>query len=255
MNVGGATFICPICNARAAVLDVLDFNKSCEENNGFFLPTSGIGIEYALCDACGFCFAPEMYQWSPQRFKSDVYNDAYEDVDPDYMGARAIDSAAFITQFLGHSRCAIRHLDYGGGDGFLSQLLTDEGWTTSHSWDPFVCDPSALPASGTCDLITAFEVFEHVPDLQGLMHELSSLLATPGLILLTTVLSDGHIGRGKPLDWWYAAPRNGHISLFSERSLALLAAQYDLQLGSLTPGIHMMWKNVPDWARGFIKAD
>jgi hypothetical protein len=40
-------------------------------------------------------------------------------------------------------------------------------------------------------------------------------------VLFSTLLSDGEIVRGRPLRWWYAAPRNGHISLFSAQSLRL----------------------------------
>ena len=72
---------------------------------------------------------------------------------------------------------------------------------------------------GSFDLVTAFEVFEHVPDIDILFTDLQSLVKAEGLILFSTLLSDGEIGRDRPLSWWYASPRNGHISLFSAQSL------------------------------------
>jgi hypothetical protein len=35
--------------------------------------------------------------------------------------------------------------------------------------------------------------------------------------MFSTLLSDGNIKLGQKLTWWYASPRNGHISLFSRR--------------------------------------
>ncbi len=74
---------CPICRGRAVPHDVVDFNKSCEEVRGKFLPLSGEPIYYNLCHACGFCFAPSMYHWSSGMFSEKVYNADYATVDPD----------------------------------------------------------------------------------------------------------------------------------------------------------------------------
>ena len=38
-------------------------------------------------------------------------------------------------------------------------------------------------------------------------------------MLFSTALSDGGLARNQRLRWWYASPRNGHISLFSHRSV------------------------------------
>lgn len=37
---------CPICNTACTPLDVVDFNKSCEEARGKFLQLSGIAVYY-----------------------------------------------------------------------------------------------------------------------------------------------------------------------------------------------------------------
>jgi hypothetical protein len=243
---------CPVCGGSSAWLDAVDFNKSCEEINGVFLPPSGALVQYAVCEVCGFCFAPAMHQWSPGRFKAEVYNEAYEDVDPEYMGVRAINNAGFVSKLIPNARDLIRHLDYGGGDGFFSQLLSDSGWPASSHWDPYSDNCLTLPQPGSQNFITAFEVFEHVSDVHGLMRELSTLLARPGVILFSTLLSDGHIQCGKRLEWWYAAPRNGHISLFSKMSLEHLASQYGFHFGSFSPGMHVMCRGVPDWARHIV---
>ncbi len=106
---------------------------------------------------------------------------------------------------------------------------------------------------GQFNLITAFEVFEHIPNVKQLMRDLSVLLTNDGIILFSTLLSDNEIKFQKRLTWWYASPRNGHISLFSHKRLSLLCTEYDFKLGSFSSGFHVMWRNLPKWAEHFIK--
>ena len=238
---------CHVCGGDCRLLDVVDFNKSCEESRGVFLPIVGVPIYYALCADCGFCFAPQIYEWSLADFAAHIYNEDYKLVDPDYESVRPAANAAFIASLFGKDVSKIRHLDYGGGNGALSILLRAQGFAST-SYDPFV-DLELNPASlGKFDLITAFEVFEHVPDVAALMSNLSALRAERGVIMFSTLTSDGHIGPNQRLNWWYASPRNGHISLFSKQSLLCLAVRNSLNVRSLNDGLHMFWGRPPFFA-------
>ncbi len=64
------SYACPVCASIATALDVVDFNKSCEEQKGSYLQLSGIPIYYFLCDNCNFCFAPEICAWSMKAMSS-----------------------------------------------------------------------------------------------------------------------------------------------------------------------------------------
>lgn len=242
---------CPVCKSPCAVLDSVDFNKNCEEARGLKLPRSGEPIEYRLCDACGFCFAPEIARWSFRDFEQRIYNDDYEAVDPDYRRARPEANANLLEQLFGSSKPS--HIDYGGGSGVLSAALRDKGWS-SRTFDPFVDREVRVRELGRFDLVTAFEVFEHVPDIEVLFADLQSLVAPGGLLLFSTLLSDGEIVRGRPLLWWYAAPRNGHISLFSAQSLRLSLNQRGLNLASASANLHLAYRTVPAWARHLLPA-
>lgn len=242
---------CPVCDGPSLPLDVVDFNKSCEELHGKYLPIVGFPVYYALCSECGFCFAPEFSEWTLEDFASKIYNSDYAQVDPDYDNARPRQNAKNLTEWLGDYGQGIRHVDYGGGNGLLSQLLRDLGWR-SISYDPFVHGQLRPKELGQFELVTAFEVFEHVPDVQKLASELSSLLAEDGIILFSTLLSDGNLGPHQRLSWWYASPRNGHISLFSRDSLAILGAGHGLSFGSLSQSFHAYWKKIPAWASHLI---
>jgi len=244
----------------AEVLDTLDFNKSCgpavimdfDQSCSPMPHPSGAKFAYCLC-ACGFCFCPEIAAWSPEQFEAHIYNHDYALVDPDYLLARPRANAEFLAQLFGIYGKRIRHLDYGGGEGSLAHRLKGRAWKST-SYDPFVNKGVSPESLGKFDLITAFEVFEHVPDPQVLMKSLAELLRPNGVILFSTLLSDGQIHQGQKLDWWYAAPRNGHISLYSRNSLYLLAQQHGFSLASRDAGLHIMHTTLPDWAAPLIGA-
>ena len=243
---------CPVCNETCPLLDRLDFNKSCEEARGRILGHSGLSVSYFLCGNCGFCFAPEIAAWTLAEFKERIYNDKYLQVDPDYAGRRPRANAAGLISKFGVAAHFITHLDYGGGNGLLANLLGDSNWQ-SDSYDPFADGESWVNQLGKYDLITAFEVFEHVPSPQRLISRLMSLLAPRGIVLFSTLLSDGNIHPNQKLSWWYAAPRNGHISLFSRKCLEVLAQDHGFHFHSFSAGFHVFFTELPPWASGVIR--
>jgi SAM-dependent methyltransferase len=244
---------CPVCNGACLPLPAVDFNKSCEDKDGMALQATGIPVSYALCTQCGFCHAPEIASWSLEQFEDRIYNAGYVTIDPDYVERRPQANSAALHAMFGAGAAAIRHLDYGGGSGLLSGSLRECGWDSS-SYDPFVDRDLSPGQLGQFNLISSFEVFEHVPDPGRLMADLRTLLAPGGIVVFSTLTSDGNLQPGQRPDWWYAAPRNGHISLFSRRSLAVLAQQGGFQFASFSPGFHVYFTTVPAWASHLLKA-
>ena len=116
------------------------------------------------------------------------------------------------------------------------------------SYDVFVDRDIDIRDFGSFDLITAFEVFEHVPDPARLVTDLAALLDNDGAVVFSTLVTDGHIVAGQPLQWWYASPRNGHVSLYSRESLTRLGAGAGLRLTSFSENLHAYWRNIPAWA-------
>ncbi len=157
--------LCPVCGGECGTLDRVDLNKSCEESKGRALPRAGTLVEYLLCAGCGFCFAPVLCRWTIEEFSERIYNEHYEYVDPDYAVTRPSANAADLIHWFGASPPAIAHLDYGGGYGLLSDFLRDSGWNSA-SYDPFFDRSTPVADLARFDLITAYEVFEHVPERQ-----------------------------------------------------------------------------------------
>jgi SAM-dependent methyltransferase len=247
-----ASSSCLVCEGECLPLGTVDFNKACLAAVGETCAPAGIPVHYVQCERCGFSYAPALAAWPLERFEKEIYNDDYVKFDPDYIEARPAGNAADLHRLFGNSAGNIRHLDYGGGSGLLSSILKKQGWDSS-SYDPFVNRDVEVGQLGQFDLVSAFEVFEHVPDVGQLMAHLRTLLAPGGLVMFSTLSSDGHIQRGQPLDWWYASPRNGHISLFSTASLAWLARQNGWQLGSYSAGTHVFFTQLPAWASHIMR--
>ncbi|MGH8678962.1 MAG: methyltransferase domain-containing protein, partial [Burkholderiales bacterium] len=76
-----------------------------------------------------------------------------------------------------------------------------------------------------------------------------------GVLLFSTLITDDDIIAGQPLRWWYASPRNGHISLYTRESLAILGAREGFKFASFSANSHAYWRRVPAWARGILPAD
>lgn len=243
---------CPVCTGHTVPHDVVDFHKSCVEQEGRFLSHSGIPIYYFVCESCGFLFAPEFSSWPPQEFAKYIYNAQYVEMDPDYTGKRPRANAEGLLKVFPDAT-AIRHLDYGGGSGILSQTLAAGGWN-SDTYDPFADRGIPLSERGRFNLITSFEVFEHEPNVRKLVETLRDSVTDDGIILFSTLLSDNYIRRHERINWWYVAPRNGHISIFSRSALENLAAYAGFRLHSISEVLHIFWRTRPEWATNILPA-
>lgn len=95
-------------------------------------------------------------------------------------------------------------------------------------------------ADNSFDIITAYEVIEHVPDLNRFLTELKRLLAPGGLIILHTP-DVGHWRRPKKLETWDAIIPSEHLYYFSKQTLGRLVKKHGLAVDhwgfNLKPGL------------------
>jgi hypothetical protein len=225
---------CKICGEPAALHGVVDFNKTCEVHRGRFFPLSGVPVWYHRCTNCQFLFTEQLDHWNTDMFRQHIYNGSYADVDPDANGARARANSGPLINFVRQVN-AKRLLDYGGGDGTLARILVENGFDAV-SWDPMRDDKPAPPAGGF-DLVTAFEVLEHTPTPLQTSEQVLSFLHAGGLFLFSTLTLDALSPQS--CDNWYIAPRNGHISIHTSRSLDLLFARLDRKVHHFGSGFHL----------------
>jgi 2-polyprenyl-6-hydroxyphenyl methylase/3-demethylubiquinone-9 3-methyltransferase len=241
---------CKCCGALAVRYGVVDFHKNCEIYRRDVLDLSGIPIYYHRCPVCQFIFTTAFDQFTHDDFRRFVYNEEYLLVDPDYLDVRPRSTAAFLSGLFSPAK-PDRVLDYGGGNGKLAELLRQAGFGHVCTYDPFVPGHAQRP-EGRFDCVLSFEVVEHSTDPAQSFADMNDALMEPGLIILSTLLQPPDIDR-QGLSWWYAGPRNGHVSLFSRASVAKLVRRFGLKFASFGENTHVFYREVPDFASHFLR--
>ncbi len=202
-------------------------------------PDYGIQIPYYECQDCFFIFSPAFDKWSKQDFETHIYNDEYVLGDKPFLKERPIRNANLVAALF-HRECdAIDVLDFGGGAGLFSRELKRSGFR-AETYD--VHYENNVKPTRQFDLVTSFEVIEHVPhrDQHTWISNVRSLVkpTTQARVLLGTELVP-HQGK-RALDWWYISPRNGHISIHSRTSLDILAKSVGLDVFSANGSMHFL---------------
>lgn len=244
MDRQAAEMPCKICGAAAKLFDVCDFATYCHRPPTGPEKLSGVPVYYHRCQTCGFLFTALTDRWSPEDFRRHIYNDDYVRYDPGYADERPQSNATMLTNLFGNHRQSISVLDFGGGNGATVDLLKANGFRDALCYDPISRPQEALP-DRRFDLVTCFEVLEHANDPMDVVRRLAAL--TDGMVLFSTLLQPADIETQR-LRWWYAAPRNGHISLFSRKSLALAWQAVGLSLGSFSENLHVAFRQPPAFA-------
>jgi 2-polyprenyl-6-hydroxyphenyl methylase/3-demethylubiquinone-9 3-methyltransferase len=241
---------CKCCGALAVPYGVVDFHKNCEDRRRRVLDLSGVPIYYHRCPACRFIFTTAFDRFTNAELLDHIYNEEYLLVDPDYRESRARGNADMLCRMFSIARPS-SILDYGGGNGVLAEALHAAGFADVETYDPFVPRYATRP-SRRFDCVVCFEVVEHATDPASVFADMDDLLTYSGLIIFSTLLQPPDIDQAG-LSWWYAAPRNGHVSLFSRPGLELLVRRFGFQFGSFDQNLHALFREVPDFAEHFIR--
>jgi hypothetical protein len=227
---------CKICNSDTSIWGCVDFNKNCEERNGMYLPYTGVAIYYLKCNHCDYLFSVDFDEWSKEDFKDNIYNNDYIIVDPEYNGQRSINDAKFFVNNLTVPK-HLDILDYGAGPAVLGTELVEQGYRVE-SWDPMWGTDPTWDQDKKFDLVMAWEVMEHTPTPKETLEEMMTWLKPNGSILLCT-LSTGIMQDKRDPAFWYLSPRNGHVCMYSDKSLDTLFAQVGMRVQHDPWSIHI----------------
>lgn len=241
---------CKCCGFAAPLYGVVDFTKNCEDRRRQVKPLSGIPIYYYGCPRCSLIFTTTFDHFTPEDFAAQIYNAEYADVDPDYLVERPTGFGQMVAAIFSASR-DISVLDYGGGNGVLAACLRTHAFTDVTTYDPFVPLHAERPQR-QFDLITCFEVLEHSVRPAQTLDEIVALLNPDGLLLFSTLVIPPEI-TSLGIGWWYIAPRNGHVTLYSRQSLQTLLSARGLRFGSKDDNLHAAWRTIPEFAKHFIR--
>jgi glycosyltransferase involved in cell wall biosynthesis len=192
-------------------------------------------IDYFQCQSCGFVQTEEPY-WLEEAYSEAIAKSDVGLVYRNIMFAE-ISSNIILKCFNPHTQ----FLDYGGGYGLFVRMMRDFGF--NFYWYDKFC--KNLFATGfesekidknKYELVTAFEVFEH---LVNPLREIEELLNFSRNILFSTELLPE--SSPKPEEWWYYALEEGqHISLYTAEALSVIANKFDLNIYSNGSSLHLL---------------
>lgn len=177
-----------------------------------------VDVTYHRCPACGLVMALD------PTWLDEAYGSAIAKLDIGLLDRCQIltnvTAAVLRAERLRHGR----FLDWAGGYGTLTRMMRDRGYDFSHT-DPLALNVFAegheitLSGSQRFDLVTAFEVLEHLVDPVAALADVAS--STDRLLVTTQVLPDPP---PRPGEWWYFTPESGqHITFYTRGSLTRLA--------------------------------
>lgn len=210
--------------------------RVCESPSGFAFRQGLLGheVNYFDCLNCGY-FQTESPYWI-----KNAYAAAVNDVDTGILSRNLLNVGRVIMTLLSFGRLSGRVVDHAGGYGILVRLLRDAGvdarWRDKYCQNLLARGFEAIDPN--YDLLTAFEVFEH---LEKPLAELEHMLEQSPVVLLSTELVPG-VTPPNP-DWWYLGPEHGqHIGFFRPRTLEWMARKLGCHHASDGQSLHLFCK-------------
>ena len=186
------------------------------------------------CDSCGFIQTEEPY-W----FNS-AYSDAINRSDVGVIRRNLMFSTITKAVILALFDEKKSFLDYGGGYGMLVRMMRDYGFDF-YRYDKYCENLFARNFDGNIEgtvhyeLVTAFEVFEHLVDP---LADINAMLKLSPNILFSTEIVPAEAP--KPGSWQYYGFEHGqHVSFYSIQALSIIAAKNHLNLYTDGRAIHL----------------
>ena len=210
--------------------------KICENTAEFYSEAEILfkyKIKYYKCSDCGFIQTEEPY------WLDEAYSDAINHSDIGLLKRNSelvCPTANVLSKYFDSSK---KFIDYGAGYGVFVRMMRDKGF--DFYWQDKYCEnlyakDFTFNESEKYEVLTAYEVFEHLPQP---VKEVEEMLKYSSNILFSTYLIPP--GNPKPADWWYFAPDHGqHISLYTEKSLSVLANKFNKNLVTNGKNIHLI---------------
>lgn len=213
--------LCPICRVQR--------EKTHEALVLQYLP-----VNYWRCQSCDFWGTDEP-TWLDEAYSSAIASTDTGLVSRNLVLARRVPPLLARMTAPGTAN----YVDWAGGYGLFVRLMRDRGfnflWQDDYAENILAGPHVFRKLEDTVSAVTAFEVFEHVPDplmfVQRVLRETNCQT-----LIFTTTLHDASY----KTDWWYLSPETGqHISFYSLRTLTRLARELGLRLRSYG-GLHML---------------
>ena len=215
--------LCSVCNSRSE----------------YFLTKTMLTkykVNYFRCTKCHFIETEKPRYWLKK-----AYSSAIIDADTGIIKRNQMFSVMSTLVFLLLCKKKSKVLDYAGGYGILTRMLRDIGidcyWKDKYAENIFA-KHFVDSKKNEYGMVTAFEFFEHTDNPVKVVGDILQKYS-PKIFLFSTELHNGN----PPRDWWYFAENGGqHISLFTRKSLQIMATNFNLYYSTDGKGIHIFSK-------------
>lgn len=189
-------------------------------------------VDYYRCPACGLIALPDP-TWLEEAYTSAIYSG-----DSGLLRRSRVLSTVTAALIRSEGLSRGTFLDWAGGYGTLTRMMRDKGFEffTVDAYAKNLLAPGFDgDESASYDLVTAFEVVEHISNP---IEELKLLAAANDRFFFTTQLQPAEPPR--PADWWYYVAESGqHITFHTLTSLGILADRLGYQLTSNGDQYHL----------------
>lgn len=216
----------------------------CESNTSAYCSAKILGkydVQYLRCSQCQYIFLDTPY------WLEEAYGSAITKLDIGLITRNEFIVPVVKAVINKWFNPEARFIDYGGGYGMLVRMMRDRGFDY-YRQDIYCANLYAEMFDITdvapfkAELLTAFEVFEHLIDP---IKELEKMLLLSDTILFSTEIQPSN--NVNPESWWYFTPETGqHIALYSRASLQALADRFALNYYWNEQNVHLFSRRVLD---------
>jgi methyltransferase family protein len=176
-------------------------------------------VKYYKCNDTGFIQTEDPF------WLAEAYSSAITKLDIGLASRNIILSEKIGKLLIANFNYKGVFLDYAGGYGLFTRLMRDKGFNF-YNTDNFCqnlfaehFDLNGLPPGTAFELVTAFEVLEHLSDPIG---EIKNILKFSDNLIFSTELQPAN--QEDLSDWWYLSPETGqHIAFYNTASLEYIA--------------------------------
>lgn len=206
------------------------------------------GFSYYRCPSCQLVSvhpvpADTSNIYTREYFSGATHGFGYVDYEADKEPLRAVFASYLETlqNLIGHKGTL---LDVGAASGFFVQLARSAGWdasgveVSSYAVDhaqargiPLTCGTleQYVGEPGSVDVITMWDVFEHLPEPHRLLQKAHTLLRPGGFLALTSPDASSWYARLMGKRWHLYIPPE-HIHHYTHASFASIVRQHGFQL-------------------------
>jgi Methyltransferase domain len=212
--------------------------RCCDTISSYYETATVLGrykVRYYCCPTCAFIQTEPPF-WLEESYKSPMTSCDLGGVSRPTLNS--VLTKAVINWFFDAGG---RFLDFGGGYGVFTRWMRDEGYDffhyDQHCTNLFAPGNDAdVSGSVRYELVTAFEVFEHLAEPA---KTVAHLLSISDSILFSTELLP--IPAPPIADWWYYGPEHGqHIAFFTRVALQKLAASFSANYYATGGQVHLI---------------